>query len=481
MAHEETDVRYEVFISYRREDSVDLAQRIKQAFEQRKVSTFLDIEGLQKTGEFPPTIARAIANARVFVCLLGPGALESEWVQEEIKQACKLKMTIIPVMLPGFSGAKDEHPAYIHDMLKNQGVRVPIEGEYRDEAIRRILQLAGVKDSWYTRFSWLLALAGGLLLGLLAGALLGLLLGNSDSDDSNGGTTPIPPGPGVWSTNLSDGDHVAHNLTLIAGYSGILSSDLWVFVVNPDGRIYPQAEDACQAAPTPRFGDRWETSVWLGTPEEVGTKYDIVLAVADTPRDSQYIAFRLRAWCRDDDYEGFERLPDGLTEVHRISELVRTDQEWADAPPLASGTSSGQVTITSHANDAPVGSVANISGTYLNTTDDIWVLVYPPHRRWYPQSNNPCAGAHAIMQDGEWQVSAAFGDDFDQSFDVVVVVATPEASQELSNLMMLWCEADHYPGMDTIELPTGLDEKDRIRVIRQEEQEGGEPDTGPEP
>ena len=112
-----------------------------------------------------------------------------------------------------------------------------------------------------------------------------------------------------------------------------------------------------------------------------------------------------------------------------------------------------------------------ISGTYEPAImeEDLWVLVYPFFGRWYPQSVDACVGAHAQRNSsGQWWVKGVFGDDRDSGkpFDIVVVVASPEASRLLDATQRLWCVEQNYPGYLTIQLPQGLMEKARYYVTR---------------
>jgi hypothetical protein len=173
------------------------------------------------------------------------------------------------------------------------------------------------------------------------------------------------------------------------------------------------------------------------------------------------------AWCAEGDYPGFNSLPDGLVEVHRIQGLVRTDVDWAPAPDLSDIQLPGQITIASFTTGDPVSDVAAFEGTFTDTDSDIWVLVFTTHGRWYPQSENPCAGPHIRAEEGRWQAPQVYFGEVGLPYDVVVITATDQASAVLSDNMRLWCEAGYYPGLHTIELPEGIDEKAHVRVIRE--------------
>jgi hypothetical protein len=276
--------------------------------------------------------------------------------------------------------------------------------------------------------------------------------------------TPIPE----WKTNISDGDHVAQITTLIVEYTGDLEGDLWVFVAPSTGRFHPQSPDASRGEGTPRVGEKWEIRISLGEPQDVGAEFDIVLAVAGTPLDSQFIAGRLIAWHNERDFSGFEELPNEATEVHRIHRVVCTEERWGRAPTVSSAQLAGQVSISNIADRSVVTDTAVFRGSYQNVENqDIWVLVYPAHGRWYPQSEVPLTGSHTHQEEGQWQVPVRFGEDEAKTFDVVVVLADEKASEFFDIRQRLWGRAGHYFGLLTVELPQGIEEKTRVRVYRE--------------
>ena len=118
-------------------------------------------------------------------------------------------------------------------------------------------------------------------------------LGRDGEPSPNPSPTPeLAPLPAAWKTNLSDGERVAQIVTFIAEYPGELGGDLWAFVVSPNGRAYPQSEDACQGARIPGQDGQWEMRIGLGGADSAGEIFDIVLAVANTPDDSKFIDIR---------------------------------------------------------------------------------------------------------------------------------------------------------------------------------------------
>jgi hypothetical protein len=292
-------------------------------------------------------------------------------------------------------------------------------------------------------------------------------------------TSAPPPTPTPrWITSISDGDNVAQTITLIGEYPVDLEWELWLFVQSPNGLYYPQAP--CEKVArivkgeeieTVGIDGKWEMRVGLGDPgpDNAGERFDIVLTVADSQAHS-FVVGTLQAGCRAGQFSGLEELPPGITELYRVT-VIRTGETWGPAPPVSNVQLPGQVSISSVADGDKVAQMVTITGTYTyGATDDIWVLVYPTHGRWYPQSAEPCEGVHTQKSDGQWQVPAVFGGEQGQGigepFDVVAVLADARASEFFDTMQRRWCEDGYYPGLLTIELPQGIAEKSRVRVYR---------------
>ncbi len=95
-------MKYDVFISYRREGGDKYARTIQQALE-KQYRVFLDFDEL-KDGVFDQRIIDAISESPVFLLILSRGALdrcvnENDWVRQEILQAVKCGCHIVPVTI----------------------------------------------------------------------------------------------------------------------------------------------------------------------------------------------------------------------------------------------------------------------------------------------------------------------------------------------------------------------------------------------
>ncbi|MBQ1939358.1 MAG: toll/interleukin-1 receptor domain-containing protein, partial [Alistipes sp.] len=94
-------MKYDVFISYRREDGKEYARQIQLKLENYGYSVFLDVEEL-KDGVFDKRITDAIRSSKVFIALLTPKYLcrshnPQDWVRKEIECAVYNDIHIVPV------------------------------------------------------------------------------------------------------------------------------------------------------------------------------------------------------------------------------------------------------------------------------------------------------------------------------------------------------------------------------------------------
>lgn len=96
-------MKYDIFISYRREGGADKARILKTELTAKGYKVFLDFDEL-KDGIFNERIIQAIESAPIFMLLLSEKALdrccnEDDWVRKEIEYAIKTERHIIPINL----------------------------------------------------------------------------------------------------------------------------------------------------------------------------------------------------------------------------------------------------------------------------------------------------------------------------------------------------------------------------------------------
>lgn len=97
--------KYDIFISYRRDDGQQHARLIEKELKSRGYKVFLDYEELDK-GLFEEKIVEAITETKIFIMVLTPLYLsrcnkEEDWVRKEIQLAIAQKKEIVPVVPDG--------------------------------------------------------------------------------------------------------------------------------------------------------------------------------------------------------------------------------------------------------------------------------------------------------------------------------------------------------------------------------------------
>lgn len=119
-------MKYDIFISYRREGGKEIARSINSYLDARGFSTFLDFDEL-KDGVFDERIIHAIDEAPIFIFILSRHSLdrcvnESDWVRKEIEYAALKGKHIIPINPDGeFKYLPDDLPETISEVLgRNQ-------------------------------------------------------------------------------------------------------------------------------------------------------------------------------------------------------------------------------------------------------------------------------------------------------------------------------------------------------------------------
>ena len=199
--------------------------------------------------------------------------------------------------------------------------------------------------------------------------------------------------------------------------------------------------------------------------------FNIVLTVADKT-GNDYLAATLIDQCKANKFSGLPALPGGVSEIQRMKvyrhKVASPAEAYGPAPELPNAELSGQISLTYPPAGAEVSSEEIVSGTVLGVSDKIWVLVHTFYGKWFPQSYFPCIGDDTRLDNsGGWSVRTEFGKDQDKGkpFDVVVVLADKAANQILDDKQKNDCTAG-YTGFLTVELPQGLSEKSRIRVIQ---------------
>lgn len=136
--------RYDVFISFRGEQSAKDAHLIYYALKSRGYNAFLDVIELTESGELTEKLKEAIENCENFVPLLSPGALderaeEMDWVRFELEKAHELQKKTIPVVFEGFKFPQGL-PDNVKYVMNRVRISFPLDMSYFDAFIDRLVQ-----------------------------------------------------------------------------------------------------------------------------------------------------------------------------------------------------------------------------------------------------------------------------------------------------------------------------------------------------
>lgn len=138
-------MKYDIFISYRREGGKEFARSIKYELESKGYSVFLDFDELTD-GVFDERILEAIKEAPVFLFILSQHSLdrcvnEDDWVRREIEYAYSLDKHIIPINKDGeFEGLPDNLPADLVEVFgRNQYSEIMV-GQLFEASMKKMIK-----------------------------------------------------------------------------------------------------------------------------------------------------------------------------------------------------------------------------------------------------------------------------------------------------------------------------------------------------
>src|SRR5262245_37142509 len=93
---------YDIFVSYRREDAQGYAEALTRRLRESGLTCFLDKDETVGGVELSPAIKRALRKSRLLICVLTPGVLSSDWVQQEVAAFLHTKDRLIPINVDRF-------------------------------------------------------------------------------------------------------------------------------------------------------------------------------------------------------------------------------------------------------------------------------------------------------------------------------------------------------------------------------------------
>lgn len=131
--------KYDVFISYRRSDSTERAQLIREmlkgkGYDEKRI--FLDVHSIHE-GEFPDRIKQALADSKAFVLLISNDSFHGEcdtidYYYEEIKQALSQKIKFVPILFDGIKIDEIDIPDEMRDRHLNLKNSISYHPEYKE-------------------------------------------------------------------------------------------------------------------------------------------------------------------------------------------------------------------------------------------------------------------------------------------------------------------------------------------------------------
>jgi PKD repeat protein len=291
---------------------------------------------------------------------------------------------------------------------------------------------------------------------------------------------------GARIANAKEGDSVSQFFDLMGEYTLYDPNKLiWVFVKQEgqDGKIFPQTLDSCNPHNASMKDGRWETRIVLGgsPPTDTGRSFDVLVTLADGKADQELRDLMYAWWCNGSRSEeaGFSSLPAGFHETDRIS-VKRSDDIWNCTQSIFDIHIPGEVNIMeiketatpSYSNGSVEERIMIVGNRSADAFDDpIWVLEHAIDGRWYPISiDNEAEHVTSFIASSpsspEWHIDATLSGRSGDPHELVAVLASSDADRELNEFQKSCAMAGKWPGLLTIELPAGLDEKNRTRLQR---------------
>lgn len=95
-----------VFVSYRREESADVALQLFEVLSARHFEVFLDTHSVSVAADFQETLWHRLCDSDVLVMLDTPGYFESRWTTAEWGKAVSKHISILQLVWPGHSPSR---------------------------------------------------------------------------------------------------------------------------------------------------------------------------------------------------------------------------------------------------------------------------------------------------------------------------------------------------------------------------------------
>lgn len=147
-------MKYDVFISYRREGGEYTAKIIHDKLTGLGYNVFFDVESL-RSGQFNTKLFSVIDECEDFISVLSPNSLdrcanENDWVRLEVAHAIRKGKNIVPVLLRGFQ-FPEKLPGDIEQLRYQSGLEASTE--FFDAFAKRLLEFLKTKPRMLHRIT----------------------------------------------------------------------------------------------------------------------------------------------------------------------------------------------------------------------------------------------------------------------------------------------------------------------------------------
>lgn len=174
-------MKYDIFISYRRDGGEVTARILRDSLTERGYNVFFDVESL-RSGAFNTKLYSVIDECRDFIIVLSPNALDrcanpEDWVRREVEYALEKKKNVIPILLRSFE-FPDDLPESMGELPNQNGLTANLE--LFDAFLDKLESFLWAKKRFWARIKDLLKTLKTMQAVLAAAALLvaGLLTFN---------------------------------------------------------------------------------------------------------------------------------------------------------------------------------------------------------------------------------------------------------------------------------------------------------------
>lgn len=100
-----------VFVSYRREESADVALQLFEALSARHFDVFLDTHSVSAATDFQAALWHRLCDSDVLLMLDTPGYFSSRWTKSEWGRAIAKHISMLQLVWPGHTPARESHLA----------------------------------------------------------------------------------------------------------------------------------------------------------------------------------------------------------------------------------------------------------------------------------------------------------------------------------------------------------------------------------